>query len=69
MDEEMRRYLDDMMRQIDDQFERVLDGIKNVHTDLDITGGHAALAMFDSATLSQRVSKLENEIRKQRPQG
>jgi hypothetical protein len=66
MDEEMRQYLEGMMRHINDQFERVLEGIKNVRTDLDITRGHVALAMFDSATLSQRVSKLEDDIRKLR---
>jgi hypothetical protein len=36
MDEEMRQYLEGMMRHINDQFERVLEGIKNVRTDLDI---------------------------------
>ena len=66
MDEETKAYLDAMMTQINDQFERVLDQMAGVRSDVDTMGGHLLHAMEDRLTLSRRVSRLEEDVRRLR---
>jgi hypothetical protein len=55
-----------MMTQINDQFERVLDQMAGVRSDVDTMGGHLLHAMEDRLTLSRRVTRLEEDMRRLR---
>lgn len=64
MDDETKAYLDAMMVQINNGFERILDRLKAVREDTDTTQGHVLFGLQGNLTLSQRISKLEEEMRK-----
>jgi hypothetical protein len=64
VDEETKAYLDQMMKEINDGFERVLDRISHIRADTDDTRGHLLYGLNENLTLSQRITKLENERRK-----
>lgn len=64
MDDETKAYLDAMMVQINNQFDRLLDRSKAIRADTHTTQGHVLYRLQGNLTLSQRVTKLEDEIRK-----
>lgn len=64
MDEETKAYLDSMMAQINNQFDRILDAMKAVREDTDNTRAHVLYGLQENLTLSQRITKLEEEIRR-----
>lgn len=65
MDEETKAYLDAMMLQINNGFDRILDRLEAIRADTDTTQGHVLYGLQGNLTLSQRISKLEEEIRRQ----
>ena len=64
MDDETRAYLDRMMTEINDGFERILDRLSHIRADTDDTRGHLLFGLNENLTLSQRITKLENERRR-----
>ena len=64
MDEETRAYLDRMMKEINDGFERLLDRMSHIRADTDDTRGHVLYGLRENLTLSERITKLENDRRK-----
>jgi hypothetical protein len=66
MDEETKAYLDAMMAQIYDQFERVVGLLAAVRSDIHSMSGHLIHATEDWQTLSRRVTRLEEEVRRPR---
>lgn len=64
MDEETRAYLDRMMKEINDGFERLLDRMSHIRADTDDTRGHVLYGLRENLTLSERITKLENNRRK-----
>lgn len=66
MDDDLKAYLDAMMTQINDKFERLLDQHSATRLDLDNTKGHVVYVMEDSLALSRRITKLEEEMRRMR---
>jgi hypothetical protein len=65
MDEDLKRYLDSMMAQINGKLEDILDKLSAARADADNTKGHMIYVMEDSLTLSRRISKLEEQMRRQ----
>lgn len=61
-DEEFRRF----MAQINTKLDDILDKLSAVRADTDNTKGHLLYVMNDSLTLSQRITKLEDELRGRR---
>ena len=53
-----------MMTEINDGFERILDRLSHIRADTDDTRGHLLFGLNENLTLSQRITKLENERRK-----
>ena len=64
MDEETRKYLDNMLKQINDQFDRLLDMMSAMRQDSEATRGHVLYGLQENLTLSQRITKVEEELRK-----
>jgi hypothetical protein len=64
MDEETRAHLDRMMTEINNGFERVLNRLSHIRADTDDTRGHLLYGLSENLTLSQRITKLENDRRK-----
>jgi hypothetical protein len=64
MDEETRAYLDRMMTEINNGFERLLDRMSNIRADTDDTRGHVLYGLRENLTLSERITRLENDRRK-----
>ncbi len=64
MDEETRHYLDAMMNQINSQFDRILDSLSAIRQDGDNTKGHVLYGLQENLTLSQRLTKVEDELRR-----
>jgi hypothetical protein len=64
VDEETRQYLDNMMKQINEQFDRILDSLSSMRQYTDNTKGHFLYGLRENLTLSQRLTKVENELRK-----
>ena len=72
MDEELKAYLEAMetrivtglMTLINDNTERLLDGMQAMRQDVDSVRGHVLFGLQENLTLSQRITKLEEEIRK-----
>ncbi len=64
MDEETRQYLDKMMQHLNDQFERILDSLSAIRQDNDNTRGHVLYGLQENLTLSQRLGKVEDELRR-----
>jgi hypothetical protein len=62
MDEETKKYLDAMMVQINNQFERILDNLSTIRADTDNTKGHVPYGLQENLTLSQRISRIEDEL-------
>ncbi len=56
----------DMMVRINSQFDRILDTPTANRQDGDTTKGHLIFALQENLTLSQRITKLEEEARKPR---
>jgi hypothetical protein len=57
-------HLHQMMKEINDGFERVLDRMSHIRADTDDTRGHLLYGLNENLTLSQRITKLENDRRK-----
>jgi hypothetical protein len=55
---------DALMARMTDQFDRVLDQLTALRADSDDTRGHVLYGLSENLTLSQRITKLENERRK-----
>lgn len=66
MDEEMRRYLDGLMAQVNTKLDDILDKLSAVRADTDGIKGHVVYLLSDSLTLSQRITKLEDQLRRGR---
>lgn len=64
MDEETKAYLDGMMAQINNQFDRVLDQMSAMRKDVETVHGHVLFGLQNNLTLGQRITKLEDEIRR-----
>jgi hypothetical protein len=64
MDEETKAYLDGMMAQINNQFDRVLDKMSAIRQDVETLHGHVIFGLQNNLTLGQRITKLEDEIRR-----
>ncbi len=64
MDDETRQYLDAMMKQINNQFDRILDSLSAMRQDSDNTKGHLLYGLQENLTLSQRLTKVEDELRR-----
>ena len=58
-DDEFRRF----MAQINTKLDDILDKLSAVRADTDNTKGHLLFVMNESLTLSQRITKLEGELR------
>ena len=58
-DDEFRRF----MAQINTKLDDILDKLSAVRADTDNTKGHLLYVMNESLTLSQRITKLEAELR------
>jgi BMFP domain-containing protein YqiC len=56
----------DMMVRINSQFDRILDSLAAIRQDGDTTKGHVIYALQENLTLSQRISKLEEDMRRPR---
>lgn len=59
MDEELRAYLDHMLLQINDQFERVLERITTMGADLRNT---KSFLLEDAIVLGRRVTSIEERL-------
>jgi len=64
VDDETRQHLDAMMNQINNQFDRILDALSAIRQDSDNTKGHVLYGLQENLTLSQRLTKVEDEIRR-----
>jgi hypothetical protein len=60
----LEAHLQRMMGEINDGFERLLDRMSHIRADTDDTRGHVLYGLNENLTLSQRITKLENERRK-----
>jgi hypothetical protein len=65
MDEEMRQF----MTQINTKLDDILDRLSRDREDIDNARGHLIYTMEDSLTLGKRITKLEEEMRRQRRDG
>jgi hypothetical protein len=66
MDDELKLYLASMMAQINTKLDDILDKLSATREDVDNTKGHLIYVMEDSLSLSKRITKLEEEIRRTR---
>jgi hypothetical protein len=57
-DEEFRRFMTQVNTKLDD----ILDKLSAVRADTDTLRGHVIYGMNDSLTLSQRITKLEQQM-------
>jgi hypothetical protein len=64
MDEETKKYLYAMTVQINNQFERILDNLSTFRADTDNTKGHVVYGFQENLTLGQRISRIEDELRR-----
>ena len=64
MDEELKTYLDGMISQINTKLDDILDKLSAVRADTDSLKGHVIYTLSDQLTLSQRITKLEHELRR-----
>ena len=60
LDAHLRR----MMGEINEGFERLLDRMSHIRADTDDTRGHLLYGLRENLTLSERITKLENDRRK-----
>jgi hypothetical protein len=64
MDDQTKKYLDNMMGQINGQFDCMLDLLTAMRQESDSTRGHVPCGLQENLTLSQRITKLEEQTRK-----
>lgn len=64
MDEELKRYLDGMMQQINDKFDLILDQQTFMRSDMHDMRGHLLYGLHENLTLSQRITKLEESLKR-----
>jgi hypothetical protein len=57
-------HLHRMMGEINDGFERLLDRMSHIRADTDDARGHLLYGLKENLTLSERITKLENDRRK-----
>lgn len=62
MDEEMRQFMAMINTKLDD----ILDRLSRDREDIESNRGHIVFVLEDSLTLSKRITKLEEEIRRER---
>ena len=67
MDDETKQRFDALMQRMNDGFESVLDQISAMRADTDNTRGHVLYGLQENLTLSQRITKVEEELRRLRP--
>lgn len=66
MTDEEKSYWDGRMAQINEKLDDILDKLAATRADTDTTKGHLLFGMQDSLTLSQRITKLEDDLRRHR---
>lgn len=59
--------LDAMMERMNMKFDDVLDKMTALRNDMDTVRGHLIFGLQEDLTLSQRVTKLEDQMRGLRP--
>jgi homoserine acetyltransferase len=59
--------LDTMMERINAKMDDLLTGMEAMRREADVTRGHLAFVLEDSVTLGRRLTRLEEEVRRQRP--
>ena len=64
-DDDMRKFMASINSKLDD----ILDTLSRDREDIDNTRGHVLYVMEDSLTLGKRITKLEDELRRQRREG
>lgn len=64
MTEDEKAFFTQMIETLNDKMGDLLDTITATRDDLTNTKGHVVYVMEDSLTLSRRISKLEDEMRK-----
>ena len=64
MTEEEKHYLDAMRAELNTKLDDLLDRLVSLRADIDDTRGHVLYGLSENLTLSQRITKLENERRK-----
>jgi hypothetical protein len=64
MDDDERRYFDGIMQQMNIKLDDILDKLSEVRADLDSTKGSVISAMEHSLSLSRRLAKLEDRLRR-----
>ena len=67
MDEDEKNYWNGVMSKVNTKLDDILDKLSAVRADTDNLKGHVLYTMGDSLTLSQRISKLEEAMRKGSP--
>jgi DNA-binding FrmR family transcriptional regulator len=63
-DARMEASITRMREQFGNKLDDILDKLRAVREDVDTARGHVLYALQDSLTLSQRITKLEDEIRR-----
>lgn len=64
MDEELRAYLDRLMASVNDKLDDILDKLKAIREDVDTSRAQMLFGLQENLTLSQRVTKLEEQMRR-----
>ena len=64
MTEDEKTFFTEMIKALNDKMGELLDAITVTRDDLTNTKGHVVYVMEDSLTLSRRISRLEDEMRK-----
>lgn len=64
MTEDEKAFFTQMIKTVNDKMGELLDAVTATRDDLTNTKGHVVYVMEDSLTLSRRISRLEDEMRK-----
>lgn len=67
MDDEEKRYWDAVLGKLNTKLDDILDKLAADRADIDSTRGHLIYGLGESLTLSQRITKLEEAMRKGQP--
>ena len=67
MDDEEKNYWNGVMQKVNTKLDDILDKLAADRADIDSTRGHLIYGLSESLTLSQRISKLEEAMRKGAP--
>lgn len=67
MTDEEKQYFDGLIRLTNTKLDDILDKLSAVRADTDSLKGHVIYTLGDQLTLSQRITKLEEELRGRKP--